>query len=263
MAANNKESNKSTRQKAAAARAEQLSQERRKERMTRLIIGIGAAVAVIVIIGGAVFYSNSNSKPSGTATADPNAALPKTVISQTYAIPYKVDAKTNLPLVQVWLDPQCPACKQFATSGPEEILRKGADENKINLQFRPTTFLDEMLKNDSSAQAVSALGCALDQDKGTGFMDALYANQPQEGKGFSQADLISFGKTAGITGEAFTTYEKCVQNSTYLGWAANSTQQYNELGIKGTPTVTVNGKEFPMDGVTPQNFIQKIQEAAK
>ena len=263
MADNKPDSKKTARAKAAAAREQQQAKERRKERNTRLLIGFVAAAIVIAIIGGAVMYSNNNSKTSNKVSPDSNAALPKTVIKDTYAFPFKADAKTDIPLVQVWLDPQCPGCKQFATQGAEAALKTAADANKINLQFRPTTFLDDMIKNDSSSRAVSAWGCAIDQGRGNQYLETLYANQPTEGVGFTQDVLTSFGSSAGITGEAFTTFEQCVNNKTYLGWAANSTDLYNQEGVQGTPSVYVNGKVLPLEGVTAENLIQKVLEAAK
>lgn len=263
MAAKMPESNKSARQKAAAAREDQLNKERRKERTTRILIGVVAAVIVVAIIGGAVLYANSNSSSSSKVSPDASNALPKTVIPETYAVPFKPDAKSDIPLVQVWLDPQCPGCKSFATGGAETILKTAATANKINLQFRPTTFLDAMIGNDSSAQAVAAWGCAIDQGRGTQFQDTMFANQPAEGKGFTQQDLLSFGQSAGISGDGLTTYEQCVTAGTYLGWAANSTDRYNQEGVQGTPSVYVNGKDLSLEGITPANLLQKIEEAAK
>ncbi|MFZ1362320.1 MAG: thioredoxin domain-containing protein [Candidatus Nanopelagicales bacterium] len=263
MAKNQPESKKTARAKAAAARQEQLAKEKRKERTTRIIIGVVAAVIVVVIIGGAALYANSNSSSSSNVGPDAGHALPKTVNSETYAVPFKPDAKSDLPLVQVWLDPQCPGCKQFSTGGSETALKAAAEANKINLEFRPTTFLDASLGNDSSAQAVSAWGCAIDQGKGNQFLDTMFANQPQEGRGYTTDNFISFGTTAGITGDAATTFNQCVTNGTYLGWAANSTQKYNEEGVPGTPTIYVNGKELSLQGVTPANLVEKVLEAAK
>lgn len=263
MADKKPESKKTARAKAAAARQEQLAKEKRKERTTRIIIGVVAALIVIVIIGGAALYAKSNSGSSGKVGPDSSHALPKTVIPETYAVPFKPDAKSDLPLVQVWLDPQCPGCKQFSTGGSEAALKAGAEANKINLQYRPTTFLDSMLGNDSSAQAVSAWGCAIDQGRGTQYIDTVFQNQPQEGKGYTLDQLIAFGSTAGITGEAATTFDQCVKDGTYLGWAANSTDKYNEENVPGTPSVYVNGKELNLQGVTPANLVEKVLEAAK
>lgn len=263
MADNKPESKKSARAKAAAAREEQLAAERRKELRTRILIGLVSALAVIGIIGGSVIYSKNNASSNGPVGPDANHALPKTVIPETFAAPFKPDAKADLPLVQVWIDPQCPGCKQFSTGGFEAALKTAATANKINFQLRPTTFLDAMIGNDSSAQAVSAWGCALDAGKGTQYIDTVFANQPQEGVGYTQANLISFGASAGITGDAATTFEQCVKDGKYLGWAANSYNLYQEENVKGTPSVYVNGKEFSLDGVTLANLIQKIEEAAK
>lgn len=262
MAKGNSSSKQNAREKAAAAREAQLAQEKRKERMTRILIAVVCVVAVVGIIGGAVVYSNNNKAASGAVGPDPSHALPKTVSSETYALPFKADPKAGVPLVQIWEDPQCPACAQFeGTAGP--ILEAAAQANTINLEYRPTTFLDPKIGNDSSSRAISAWGCAVDEGKGNQFHNTMFQNQPTEGAGYTQQVLIGFGQSVGIEGADFTKFETCVNNLTYTGWAANSTEKFQQDGIEGTPTVVVNGKVLSTEGVTPANIIEKIQEAAK
>ena len=71
---------KSTRDKAAAARAEQVAKEKRRERTVRIVGAVGVIVAVLAIIGVAVFASRSGDSSANGGTPmpapDPNAAIP-------------------------------------------------------------------------------------------------------------------------------------------------------------------------------------------
>jgi protein-disulfide isomerase len=101
-------------------------------------------------------------------------------------------------------------------------------------------FLDANLGNDSSARAANASGCAADAGNFLGFHDEVFANQPErEGIGFTDDELIAFGRSAGITDASF---EACVRDQTFSKWAKNGVQRASEdRGVSSTPTFFVNG----------------------
>lgn len=241
---------KSTREKAAAAREEQQAKEKRRERTVRIVGAIGVIVVVAVIIGLAVVVPRmSGSSDGGGATPlpspNPSAAVPTGVYDATGEVPWGVPVGTapaTAPLLALWEDFQCPACGSL-----EEINGAGlqglAQDGKVRLVWRPTTFLDNNLGNQASAFAVSAWGCAIDAGKTTEYHDTLYSNQPTtEGEGWTQEQLIQFGEQAGISGAPLDTFRQCVNDNTYLGWAVNSTQAFYDANIQGTPYGTLNGQ---------------------
>ncbi|MGI9196303.1 MAG: DsbA family protein [Candidatus Nanopelagicales bacterium] len=241
---------KSTREKAAAAREEQQAKEKRRERTVRIVGAIGVIVVVAVIIGLAVVVPRmSGSSDGGGATPlpspNPSAAVPTGVYDATGEVPWGVPVGTapaTAPLLALWEDFQCPACGSL-----EEINGAGlqglAQDGKVRLVWRPTTFLDNNLGNQASAFAVSAWGCAIDAGKTTDYHDTLYSNQPTtEGEGWTQEQLIQFGEQAGISGAPLDTFRQCVNDNTYLGWAVNSTQAFYDANIQGTPYGTLNGQ---------------------
>jgi hypothetical protein len=130
------------------------------------------------------------------------------------------------------------------------------------LFWRPTTFLDRNLNNTSSAEAVSAWGCAIDAGKAMEYSALVYANQPTEGAGFTTAQLIDFGVQAGIGGAELETFTQCVEDGTYLGWAVNSTALFYEQNVPGTPTGFLNG--LPLDGgqLADQVELQRLVDEA-
>lgn len=251
--ASKKSDARSTKDKASAARAEAMRAEKARQRRTSTLIGLGLFVLIGLIIG-AVVYNNSQAPAPASSitlpTSDPTAALPKSVLPSTdpvaYGVPYGTPSAT-ISTVQVWEDFQCPFCGQFeSTQAPG--LQKLAADGKIFLVYRPTVFLDSGLPqaNQSSARATRAWGCAIDGGVGEKYHNTVFANQPaREGTGYTDAQLLSFGKDVGLDGAAYDTFASCVTNNTYLGWVSNSQQAFKDNAIPGTPTVVLDGKEVP------------------
>jgi len=246
-------------QLAAQARAESEAAERRRERTIRIIGG----VVVLLIVGGLLAVGFFAGRDDGTAsngttapTPDANAALPTGVSTDTYGVPYGTGwasaDEAKLPTLEIWEDFQCPACAQVEAAGGDGI-KALADEGKVKLLFRPATFLDNSLAADnqangnpnSSARATSAWGCAVDAGKTGEYHSGVFDIQPaDEGVGYSDQELIDLGSTVGIAGDDLTTFTTCVQEGTYLSWAANSNQAFGESGAGGTPTAYLNGVEL-------------------
>ncbi len=247
------DSARTTREKAAEARAAAVAEENRRRRRTNIGIGLGLVLVIGLIIGGAVFAANQNSSSSATVTVpsvDPKAALPTTVLASTsteaYGVPYGTLAATK-STVQVWEDFQCPICAQFE-SAQGAALQKLAADGKIYLVYRPASFIDANYpaSNLSSARATSAWGCAINAGVGERYHNVVFANQPTtEGAGYTDDQLIAFGKDAGLSGAAYDSFAACVPPHTYLGWAANSAGAFRDAGVPGTPAVLLDGNEIP------------------
>ena len=258
------------RKKAAAARAEQLAKEKRRDRMVKIVGGVVVAVVVIGIVALAVLSSKKSSTDAGpTATPNPTYTLPTGVDPATYGYVVNKAAPATAPKVDIWEDYQCPACKQFEEAGSGPAVVAAGKAGKYNVQLRPTTFLDANMRNTASAAATSAWGCAINAGKGLEYHGTVFANQPAtEGTGYTSAQLLDFGKQAGITGAAFDTFTSCVNANTFLGWAANSTEEFGKQQFTktaGTPAVFVNGKELANTGgiyADPQKLLAAIDQAA-
>lgn len=261
----NKPSQKTTRAKAAEARAKAEAEARRRDNRNRLIGGV-IVVALVALIFGGVWWSKRDSGGSAAPGPDANAALPEGVDSTTYGVPYGTGT-ADVPQLQLWEDFQCPACGSLEQANGAGITSL-AEEGTIRLLWRPTTFLDRNLQNDSSARATAAWGCAIDAGKAHEYHSTVFANQPaEEGTGFTDEQLLQFGTDAGITGAAHTTFETCVKADTYAGWTANSYQAFLDEGVSSTPTGTLvlgdRTQEVPVatlaDQAKLEQFIKEFQ----
>lgn len=234
------ESAKSTREKAAEARAAAQAAERRRERTIRIVGGLAVIGVVIAILAVGIVQSRQSDTPAPSA----DSALPTGVTAEN-SYGFQVNTAGGKPDVEIYEDFQCPACANLEqTYGP--MIQKEAADGNIQLTYRPMVFLDSNLQTDHSLRAANAFGCAITGGVGEPYHNLVYANQPaNEGQGWTDEQLKQYGGDAGLSGDAKTQFDKCVDEGTYKGWAQLSNDAAFERGVSGTPTVYVDGKELP------------------
>lgn len=261
---------KAAKEAAANAREAARAAERAHERKIRLIVG-AAVVVVVGLLAAIPLYAGLNQGPN----TDANAALPTGVTSDTYGVkigPAWTDANAeSIPMLQIWEDFQCPACAKMEMQSGIAIVDL-AKQGKIRLEYRPTIFLDQNLKNDnlaagnpdSSLAASMAFGCAVDAGKGQEFHTSVFINQPAtEGEGFSSDKLSSIAETVGIEGDALTTFNECLSSKKYESWVNNSYDAFSKEGVTSTPTAFLNGKELTGEVLfDPAALTAAIEDAA-
>lgn len=218
---------------------------------------IAAVIAVVLVIAGfAAFLITQKDSGSG-------AAVPKGATADGNGLVLYPDAKvqSGAKTVNVYEDFQCPICKEFETANGAQ-MKSMAEAGKVKVVVHMMSFLDNNLGNDASSRAANAGFCAADAGKFPEFHSTIYANQPaQEGAGYTDTQLKSFGKTAGISGSALDTFNNCVSNQKYKDYVALTETKSGKNGVNGTPTFFVNGKEIPNTGAeyktllsTPNSF---------
>lgn len=265
---NGKDSKKTTREKAAAARAAAEAEQRRRDNLIRIVGG----VVILVLVAGIIFFAvkgsqnNSNSASGGAGTTIVNdAKIPTGTNSSSSDLPWAVPVNTaaGKPTLSIWEDFQCPICGEFdKANGP--TLEKWVTEGKINLVWRLATFIDNNYAKTSpnpysSYRASMAYGCAIDAGKGEAYRTLVFNNQPAtEGDGWTNQQLLDFGKQVGITGDAYTTFETCFNDQTYGQWVTNNVVTFNNDQIPGTPTLFINGKEVPASAVNDMTALEKL-----
>jgi protein-disulfide isomerase len=248
------ESKRASRDRIAAERAKQKAAERRRERMVRVVVA-AIVVAIVAGIAAAVIISNADKQQEVNT-----GALPRGVTEVGGGVPAgSVDA----PVLDLWEDFQCPACRDFEQASGATI-EKLIDDGSVKVVYHPLSFLDQNLGNDSSRRAAAAAGCAADQGAYPAFHRTVYANQPErEGAGFTDEQLIDFGRQAGITGSAFGTFQSCVQAGTYDKWAQQVAQSGVDNQITQTPTVKLDSKQLSGEQLTPAGLTAAVEAAAR
>lgn len=202
---------------------------------------IGASIVAIVAIIALVSYFVTSSSDDGSSAS--LASSSKYVASNGGGItPYAdVKAQPGAKQVDIYEDFQCPSCKMLERNNAAN-LRKLAESGKVKVTYHLMNFLDENLHNDSSTRAANAAVCAAKSGKFMALHDALYANQPeQEGKGFTDADLLNYGKASGLGGGDFV---RCVSDQRNVAWVKKSNEMALKAGATATPTIKIDGKKI-------------------
>ncbi len=256
-----KDSKRTTREKAAAARAAAEAEQRRRDNLIRIVGGL----VILVLVAGIIFFAvkgsqkNNNAGGNGGAgtTIVTDAAIPTGTLDAQSANPWgvPVNSAAGKPTLAIWEDFQCPICANFDKAAASS-LEKWASDGTINLVWRVATFLDDRFASTSpnpysSYRAGMAYGCAIDAKQGEPYRTVVFNNQPAtEGDGWSNQQLLDFGKQAGITGDAYSTFESCFNDSKYGQWVTNSSVTFTNEQVPGTPTLYLNGKEVPSSAFT-------------
>lgn len=228
-----------------ASRREQLRIQRAAElkaaqRTKRLRVGlgiIGVVVAISLIAWGVFTFKDSI---GATNAVPPHANGDKTGI---VANPGK--AKAGAPLLVIYQDFQCPACKQFHTVFGAKV-REAANAGTIQLEHRTMTFLDTNLQNDASVRAAVGAACADNAGVYEGYYDAVYDNQPAtEGAGYTKELLrVTIPTQLGLTGDKLVGFQQCYKNQATLKFVNDTNDAAGRDGITSTPTYMYNGKNI-------------------
>jgi protein-disulfide isomerase len=267
MAKQTRSDREAAKAKLAEERARQAAVDRRRK-VTFVAVGVVAILAIAIAVGLAIQSENKNSSSASGATpaivttdgGGDNGGVP--------IGPSEADATAKgLPTVDVYEDFQCPACKTFeAQSGP--TLESLAAAGKARVVYHPINLIGSQLSgsipNSSSLRAASAFACATVASPTT-FMkwhNTAFANQPEEGTGITDTQLVQWGTDSGITSSDFS---KCVDDQTYVGWAKRVDAQSGKKGVTGTPTVYVAGKELKREPnqYTPEGITAAVASATK
>jgi len=204
------------------------------DKVTRWIV---IAMVSLVVVTGVVFsMMNQNNKESSALAALDDYKSKGTIVS-TIDVDNGSAITFNSGLtktVDVWEDPQCPACKSFEEASGEYIDSLVRDK-KATVRFHVLSFL-----GDESVRAANASFCAADEGKYLDFHKALYRVQSSlENSGFwSNETLIAIGNKVGITSEKFTT---CVTDGQKVDLVQANYESMSKYGVQGTPTVFIDG----------------------
>lgn len=239
-----------------AAARERLRAEReaqaKKDKVRRQLVVAGAVVAVLALAGGvgyAIVQANQPGHWEKAAKAE--LVKPKNTEGEdgTTVVIGKAEAKKTLELYE---DSRCPACAQFEQAAGEQV-KKDVDAGKYKIQYFGATFIDNMAKGEGSKNALSALGAALNvsPEAFLQYKNALYSKDlhPEETvDSFAKDDyLLKVADTVpALKGNA--EFKKAVEGGTYDRWAMEMSKAFDTSGVKGTPTLKMDGKKID----TPQ-----------
>lgn len=251
---------KSSTQGREALRRRQQAQAAAERRMKTIVRTAWiAGITVIALIIGVTVWSVTNAKSSNTAGGAPGALVTPARATDAGALRFGTDdAKVT---VAVYADFMCPYCGQFERANGES-LDAAVGAGTIALDIHPMSFLDAQSGGtEYSTRAANAFVtiAEADPDAALRFNQLLFANQPGEGtNGLSDDQLAAFATQAGASSEVIASFPK----RTFVPWIAQITQQAFDSGVKGTPTVKLNGQVYSGDIYTPGALMTAVERVA-
>jgi protein-disulfide isomerase len=144
--------------------------------------------------------------------------------------PFKGSAKAPVTIIK-FEDFQCPFCKQVQPTFNELLSRYNG---KVRLVHKDLP-LESI--HPQARQAAEAARCAYEQGKFWEYHDKLYANSPKA----SADDLKSYAKEVGLNVDSF---DRCFVSRKYKTAVQQDLNEATQLGLTGTPTLFINGREI-------------------
>ncbi|MFG2395467.1 thioredoxin domain-containing protein [Streptomyces lavendulae] len=221
---------------------------RRAKLRRRLLLGGAVAAVLAIAAGGAVYATNSHG--SEQASDNPFVQPAHTTGKDGITVPYgKAGAKNVL---SVWLDPRCPYCAGVET-GLGKTFREEADAGTFRVEYHFATFLDGALGGKGSKRALNALGAAVNEspEKFMEYLQVLYTNHPEKetnDKFGSTATLLDLADQ--VPGLRTPAFNKAVKELTYMPWVDRVSQAFYDQGKKGTPDVSLDGRQLTLNSGT-------------
>jgi len=144
--------------------------------------------------------------------------------------------------IEVFEDFQCPACLNYSKKIEPQVLKELVDTGKASYVFRHYPFLDSGNPKGESHQAASASLCASEQGKFWEYKTTVFDNWAGENNGaYSDKNLASFADDVNLDMGAFNA---CFNENRYQNLIEADLKDAMNMGVRGTPTVFVNGTEL-------------------
>jgi protein-disulfide isomerase len=217
--------------RAAAAMAEQQRAESR--RRNTMIGSVVVGLVLIVLIGFLI-------QRSIDTTTDVKAAAPSS--SSEFGVTIGPDDAPNK--IVVYEDFLCPYCGEFEAASRDDLAQLASD-GKVQVEYRPFDLLGNGDESSYSVRSAGAFSIVLDKsgsEVAKKFHDLLYENQPDESGPFPESSkLADLAVQAGADESAV---RAAIEGDQGNAWVVKATKAATDAGVKGTPTVLLNGKVF-------------------
>lgn len=226
----------STKQKTSTSkltRRQEFARQKQRRQMINRLIRYAAGLAVVGVMAFAFWPKSQTTAP----TAPTSSTLPPVEVSLD-----KSTGEENAPVVVVeYGDFQCPACQQFFQTTVEQLKIEYVQTGKVRFVFRHFAFL-----GDESQWAAEASECANEQGRFWDYYDKLYVEQNGENVGvFSKDNLKQFAVDLGLDTAGFN---QCLDSGRYAEKVKQETLEGQQSGVRGTPSVFVNGQYIENGG---------------
>jgi protein-disulfide isomerase len=162
--------------------------------------------------------------------------------------PYRGAENATVTIVE-FADFQCPYCK-LAGANVEGVLSTYSGSVKYYLVHFPLSM------HQNAQKASEAFECAMLQGEAEGWAlyDTMFAKGAGDGTGLAVADLKAYAQNLSLDAAKFN---KCLDDNQTAAKVLADASYGAQLGVSGTPTFFVNGKEA-VGGAAMQSAVEAI-----
>jgi len=254
MSQANRVGKQNARERVLAEKIARQRAERRRKQMT-----IGGVVVLVVGVAAGVGIAVSAAKHNSSPYVAPVAAVVDPQAKSDKATGIHVGSADAPVKLVVFEDFRCPVCQEVEQT-VEPTYRQYVQDGKLQITYHPARVIDSHDNGTGSLNGANAAACAQDQDQFLPLHDLLYANQPDEktdpwadkSKLLAIADQIPALK-------ASTAFQSCVTTGNHNGWVQANADNFNKIGLQGTPTVFLDGQQLTFTQKTPQDLLTYFQ----
>lgn len=167
--------------------------------------------------------------------------------------PYLGNSNAPITLVEFG-DYQCHFCNVYFHNTEHSIIENYVETGKLKIIFKDFTII-----GPDSITAAHAAHCADDQGMFWEYHDILYNNWTGENNGWASSEnLLGFAQQIGLNIDVFT---ECMLSETHSNIITQSNSDARTLGLTGTPSFFVIGKDnvvTKVHGAQPFENFKKI-----
>lgn len=205
--------------------------------------------SLVLVIGIAVFFSNSSSSTGDATLAEP--ADQAVVLADARLATGPADAKVT---IVEFSDFQCPACRQVEPI-IKQVLAQYPNDVRFVYRHLPLVAIHPYAQLAAQASEVAA-----EQNKFWEYHDVLFEKQP-EWSGLSSQDQAEdkFVEYAGELGIDTAAFRERITSDEIGQRVLDDVADTSTLKLSGTPTLFVNNQRVPAPGqlvTTVQSLIE-------
>lgn len=189
---------------------EQREKEKRAAQRKKTLIVVGSAVAVVLLIVGIGYAILTADRSDGYE----GELAEETLQSDGSVVMAHSDAEA--PVVEVYADYQCPACRQFENTNSDR-LKEMAAEGEAIVHLRPVSVfaLQPEPTSGNSLRAGAAARAAADHGVFVEYNDILFENQPNSAEeGYTPDQLKEWFRETDASEEQAAEFDERVDAET-------------------------------------------------
>ena len=249
----------------ARTKAQDLRDEhKKKDRRNKLLLQGGIILASLLVVGTIAFTIVAqipvprtgpvNMLSDGIKVGEGFVAETTAGLSQgAEPVPSVTEEGSEVIDIRVYLDYQCPACKDFEETNYAQ-LATWVETGAATLEVHPIATLDHSsLGMKYSTRAANASACVANYSPNAffDFNSLMFAHQPEEGtEGLTDPELFALAQRADVSSS--TLIEECIIEQNYKSWVNSATARAVAGPVPNstiervtqTPTVIVNGEQY-------------------